>query len=95
MGSFRDIREVEGGYEVHVGANMYPSEKATFRSLEEVEDFLKDYCDRAYANTFENWKRQQDAKVASLDKMIETLKVQRDALALASWPGGLKKRGKK
>ena len=95
MGMFRKIDEVDGGYEVHVGANMYPAEKATFRSMEEVEDFLKDYCDRAYANTFENWKRHQDAKVAALDKMIETLKVQRDALALASWPGGMKRRGTK
>lgn len=95
MSSFRDIKEVEGGYEVHVGANMYPTEKATFRSMEEVEDFLKDYCDRAYANTFENWKRHNDAKVAEYDRQIETLKLLRDAQALSSWPGGFKKRGEK
>jgi hypothetical protein len=95
MGSFRTIREVEGGYEVHIGANTYPDEKATFRAMEEVEDFIKDYCDRAYANTFENWTRQQAAKVAAVDRMIDQLKVERDALACASWPGSLTKRGEK
>jgi len=41
--------------------------------------------------SFEDWKRENDAKVAALDEAIAGMKALRDSYALQAYPGYLKK----
>jgi len=42
---------------------------------------------------FEDWKKQNDMEIAALDKVMDILKMFRDAAAISSYPGGLSNLG--
>jgi disulfide oxidoreductase YuzD len=86
MSTFRRISKVYGGYEISVSCSHTPMEKRVFSTVEECNAFARKYLDEHYFNdTFENWKKNQDAIVREYDKQIAELRVLRDVAACESW----------
>lgn len=46
---------------------------------------------REAMENFDIWKARNTAKIEKLNRMIMELSIQRDALMLSSWPGGLRR----
>jgi len=46
---------------------------------------------REAMENFDIWNARNTAKIEKLNRMIMELSIQRDALMLSSWPGGLRR----
>lgn len=46
---------------------------------------------REAIENFDIWNARNKAKIEKLNRMIMELSIQRDALMLSSWPGGLRR----